>query len=247
MAEEDRKVFVGGLAQEATQDDLKEYFGQYGEIERVQLKMDFNTGRSRGFAFVVFASDDSVNSAINSEHTIKGKTVTVKKADVRPGKVYIGGLGDGISEDDIRNALSEYGTITEFVRPVDRSNNDAPKNFCFVTFEKERTSKELIQQGAVDVQGQSLQIKECKPNPRDGGGRGGGRGGRGGGGGYGGGYGGYGGGGGYGGQGGWDQGGYGGGWEQQAGGYGGYGGYGGGGKMSRGGGGRGGRGGGHPY
>ena len=72
---------------------------------------------------------------------------------------------------------------------------------------QERTSKELIQQGAVDVAGQSLQIKECKPNPRDGGGRGGMRGGRGGGGGgYGGGYGGsYGGGGGYGGQGGWDQ------------------------------------------
>merc|ERR1719431_2011306 len=173
-----------------------------------------------------------------------GKTVTVKKADVRPGKVYIGGLSDGISEDDIRNALSEYGNITEFVRPVDRSNNDAPKNFCFVTFEKERTSKELIQQGAVDVAGQSLQIKECKPNPRDGGGRGGMRGGRGGGGGYGGGYGGsYGGGGGYGGQGGWDQGGYGGGWESQ----GGYGGYGGGGKMSRGGGGGGGRGGRQPY
>jgi len=194
--------------------------------------MDFNTGRSRGFAFILFANADCVSSVVNSGHTIRGKTVTVKKADVRPGKVFIGGLGGSISEDDIRNALSQYGNITEFVRPVDRSNNDTPKNFCFVTFEKEVTSKELIQQGSVDVQGQTLQIKECKPNPRDGGGRGGGRGGYGGG--YGGSYG-----GGYGGQGGFDQGGYGGGWEQQSGGYGGgYGGYGGGGR---------GRGGGYQY
>lgn len=45
--EEDRKLFVGGLAQEASQDDLKEYFGKFGELERVQLKMDSQTGRSR--------------------------------------------------------------------------------------------------------------------------------------------------------------------------------------------------------
>ena len=57
VEEEDRKVFVGGLAQEATQEDLKEYFGKFGEIERVQLKMDSQTGRSRYHFFINITLD----------------------------------------------------------------------------------------------------------------------------------------------------------------------------------------------
>jgi len=260
VEEEDRKLFVGGLPQEASQDDLKEYFGQYGELERVQLKMDNQTGRSRGFAFIIFKEESSIDAATSSgEHNIKGKNATVKKADVKPGKIYVGKLPDsGLNEDDVRADLEQYGTITEVVRPIDKSKNNEPKNFCFVTFEKERIAKKLIQTGNININGHKLMVKEVTPNPRDpaarGGGRGGGRGGYGqqsfGGGGYGGGAwdqgygggawdqsGGYGGGfGGYGGGGYGGQGGFGGG------GYGGQGGFGGGGKMMGGGGRGGGRG-----
>ena len=45
--EDDRKLFVGALPQEAKEDDIKEYFGQFGEIENINLKMDQMTGRSR--------------------------------------------------------------------------------------------------------------------------------------------------------------------------------------------------------
>ena len=52
--EDDRKIFVGALPQEANAIYIKDYFGSYGEIESINLKMDPMTGRSRGFAFVVF-------------------------------------------------------------------------------------------------------------------------------------------------------------------------------------------------
>ena len=51
--EDERKLFVGGLPQECKDSDIKEYFGQFGEIDGVNLKTDPQTGRSRGFAFVV--------------------------------------------------------------------------------------------------------------------------------------------------------------------------------------------------
>ncbi|XP_023334541.1 RNA-binding protein squid [Eurytemora carolleeae] len=198
--EEDRKLFCGGLPQECTQDDLKEYFGKYGELERVQLKMDPQTGRSRGFAFVLFKEVESLEAASQDEHSIKGKKATVKKADVKPGKIYLGKLPEsGLSEDEIKTFLSEYGTVTEFIRPIDKMNGNAPKNFCFVTFDKERVSKKLIQQGNIVIQGHKLMIKEVTPNPRDPNSRGGMRGGA---------RGGYG-------------GGYGGGWGDQSAGYGG--------------------------
>lgn len=204
LDEEDRKLFIGGLPQECTQDDLKEYFGSFGEMERVQLKMDPSTGRSRGFAFIVFKDVNSLETTLGQEHTVKGKKVTSKKADIKSGKIYVGKLpDDGITEDDIRTFFSDHGVVTEVIRPIDKTKNNEPKNFCFVNFEKERVSKKMIQMGSVNINGHKLMIKEVNPNPRDPANRG--RGGRGGGGGYGG----YGAGaGGYGG-GAWDQGGYG--------------------------------------
>jgi len=177
--EEDRKVFVGGLAQECSQDDLRQYFSQFGETERVQLKMDFQTGRSRGFAFVVFRDVSGMEAALaqGEDHQIKGKRSSVKRADVRPGKIYVGKLpsSDQVSDDEIKQYFNDqHGTVSEFIRPIDKMNNNEPKSFAFVTFEKERVSKELINMGQVVVNGHELMIKEVNSNPRDGGGRGGG-------------------------------------------------------------------------
>ena len=70
--EDDRKLFVGGLPQEAKDTDIKEYFGQYGEIDNINLKTDPHTGRSRGFAFIVFQDPEGLNAAtVNEAHVIK--------------------------------------------------------------------------------------------------------------------------------------------------------------------------------
>ena len=70
--EDERKLFVGGLPQEAKDTDIKEYFETFGEIDSVNLKTDPNTGRSRGFAFVVFKEPSSLGAASADEsHVIK--------------------------------------------------------------------------------------------------------------------------------------------------------------------------------
>ena len=74
--EEDRKMFVGGLPQDVSQDDLQEYFGQFGELESVQIMMDPLTGRSRGFAFLIYKVEESMKKAIeNKDHMLKVKEV----------------------------------------------------------------------------------------------------------------------------------------------------------------------------
>jgi len=226
MSEDDRKLFAGGLPQDANENDLREYFGNYGSVASVTLKMDPTTGRSRGFAFVVYDDVESLQSALGQEHTIKNKKVAVKKAASKQGKIYVGKFMSPITEDEIRSHFEQYGSVVEIQRPVDRSKNSEPKNFCFITFDKEESANQLLSKGNVNVAGQDVEIKKVTVKPNDGmGGRGGGFGGRGGmrGGGYGGG--GYGGGwdGGYGG-GQWGGGGYGeaaGAWPGYGGGYGG--------------------------
>lgn len=54
-----RKIFVGGISWDTTEEDLKGFFGQFGEVSHVQIKYDHFTGRSRGFAFVEFLNPDS--------------------------------------------------------------------------------------------------------------------------------------------------------------------------------------------
>ncbi len=248
-SEDDRKIFAGGLPQEASESDIKEYFSTFGEVSSVNLKMDPMTGRSRGFAFVVFASEDLLSNVLSQEHAIKGKKVAVKKAASKQGKIYVGKFSDiGITDEQIKEHFSQYGNVVELQRPVDRSKNEA-KNFCFITFDKEEPAEMLLKKASVNVAGQDVNIKKVAVKDASGGMRGGfrggmrgGRGGGGGGGGWGGGYdggwGGYGAGGwgGYGGGGWGDYGGYGGGWGGGPQGWGqgaagGGGGYGGGGKM----------------
>jgi len=204
--DDDRKIFIGGLAQPTTDDDLREYFGKFGTVTAVTLKMDPVTGRSRGFAFVVFQDVDSLQQVLVAEHIIKEKKVAVKKAASKQGKIYVGKFTGNITEEEIKNHFMQFGNVVEIQRPVDRSKNSEPKNFCFITFDKEESANQLLSKGTVNVSGQEVEIKKVTVKTdggMGGGGRGGMRGGM-----RGGGQGGWG-----GGQGGWDQswGGYGGG------------------------------------
>jgi squid-like protein len=85
--DEDRKLFVGGLSWATTDKELREHFGKYGEIESITVKMDPQTGRSRGFAFLVFKTAENLDKVMNAgEHVINGKRVDPKKAKARSGK-----------------------------------------------------------------------------------------------------------------------------------------------------------------
>jgi len=186
--EDDRKLFVGGLPQEAKDTDIQEYFGQFGEIENINLKTDPNTGRSRGFAFILFKDSSGIEAATSQEaHVVKGKKITCKKAEAKQGKIYLGNLPtEGVSNEEIEAHFVAFGPVAEVVRPVDKSKNNEPKNFAFITFEREETAKTLVKEGSTNINGHTLTIKKVTPKDQSGwGGRGGRGGGAGGWGGYG--------------------------------------------------------------
>ncbi|KAF8401011.1 hypothetical protein HHK36_014314 [Tetracentron sinense] len=80
-----KKIFVGGIPTSFTEDELKEYFSSYGNIVEHQLMLDHSTGRSRGFGFVTFESEDTVEEIISEgrTHELGGKQVEIKKAEPR--------------------------------------------------------------------------------------------------------------------------------------------------------------------
>jgi len=78
-----RKIFIGGLPPSLTEDELKDHFSSYGKVVEHQIMLDHSTGRSRGFGFVTFESEDSVERVISEGRMrdLGGKQVEIKKAE----------------------------------------------------------------------------------------------------------------------------------------------------------------------
>lgn len=79
------KIFVGGLTPEITDDDIKQYFSQYGTIVEIQAPFDKTKNQRKGFCFITFESKDVVYKLLKTpKQTICGKEVDVKKVKVSP-------------------------------------------------------------------------------------------------------------------------------------------------------------------
>lgn len=75
-------IYVGNLSYQATEDDLKTIFAEYGSVKRVVLPTDRETGKMRGFAFVEMKDDAEENAAIEelNEAEWMGRVLRVNKA-----------------------------------------------------------------------------------------------------------------------------------------------------------------------
>ncbi len=79
------RLFVGNLSFQTGENDLQDYFAQAGAVSSVNLMLDKMTGRSRGFAFVEFATAEAAQKAIELFHDkdFQGRKITVNVARPR--------------------------------------------------------------------------------------------------------------------------------------------------------------------
>jgi len=77
-----KRLYIGGLSYNTTEDGLKEHFSQAGTVETVTIIKDKISGRSRGFGFVEMSTDDEAAKAIEMFHgkEVDGRTLTVNEA-----------------------------------------------------------------------------------------------------------------------------------------------------------------------
>jgi cold-inducible RNA-binding protein len=79
------KLFVGGLSWGTDDDALRDAFAEFGDVVDAKVITDRETGRSRGFGFVTFASAAEAKAAISSMDgaTLDGRTINVNEAQDR--------------------------------------------------------------------------------------------------------------------------------------------------------------------
>lgn len=82
-----KNVFVGNMSFEATESGLRSIFEPFGEITRIQLITDRDTGRARGFGFVEMANDEEAAKAIAALNgtEMNGRALNVNEAKPKSG------------------------------------------------------------------------------------------------------------------------------------------------------------------
>jgi RNA recognition motif-containing protein len=92
-----KKLFVGNLAWEITEDTLRPVFEAYGAVSKINVVVDQYTGRSRGFGFVEMESADGATQAIAglNDKPLMGRNMRVSLAQERTGERSGGGERGG--------------------------------------------------------------------------------------------------------------------------------------------------------
>ena len=100
-----KNVFVGNMSFEATESGLRSIFEPFGEITRVQLITDRDTGRARGFGFVEMSNDEEAAKAITALNgtQLDGRALNVNEAKPKvAGSATRGGEGYSRDRDNYR-------------------------------------------------------------------------------------------------------------------------------------------------
>lgn len=92
-----KRIYVGNLSYEITDDDLSQLFGQCGHVSEATVIKDKATGQPKGFGFVEMPNDDEATHAVArlKGQDVKGRPIIVDFAEMKPVEGAVGSRPDG--------------------------------------------------------------------------------------------------------------------------------------------------------
>ena len=187
-----KTIFVGNLSWAVDNDRLSQEFADCGEVISARVQLDRNTGKSRGFGYVTFATTEAVNAAVALSGTkeIDGRTLNLDKStdngankekraqvfgDVRsaPSKVlFVGNLSWNTVEDTLWEAFSDYGEVTSVRIPTDRESG-RPKGYGYIEFSAADSAQKAIDaMSGKELDGRLIRLDFTQPRDANSPGRG---------------------------------------------------------------------------
>ncbi|XP_034075019.1 TAR DNA-binding protein 43 isoform X2 [Gymnodraco acuticeps] len=157
-------LIVLGLPWKTSEQDLKDYFGTFGEVIMVQVKRDAKTGNSKGFGFVRFTEYEVQEKVVSQRHMIDGRWCDCKLPNSKQGpdepmrsrKVFVGRCTEDMTTDDLRQFFIQYGEVTDVFIPKPF------RAFSFVTFADDQVAQALCGEDLI-IKGVSVHISNAEP------------------------------------------------------------------------------------
>jgi len=182
--EQERKLFVGGLNKVTEDDQLRSVFGKYGEVVDCNIMRD-QEKRSRGFGFILFDDATAVDKVIAAKKdggvfVVDDRTIEIKRALPRVPrgtvgapraerlnkKIFVGGLPNTITEDDVRSYFENYGKVNEVQLIKDRETGKL-RGFAFITFDDEDSADKCLQRRAHEICKKMCEVKRAQTRAKE--------------------------------------------------------------------------------
>lgn len=166
-----KKLYVSELDQSVKEDDLNCYFGQYGNIIDIELKLGNTQSNAKwkgNFAFIEFDDYDPIDKCVeDGEHKVDGKVVVVRRALAKHGKdverkIFVGPLTDQLTDEMLYNYYNPYGKVTRIERPLDKKSRKR-RDFAFIEFVSMEPVEKIVESENHTIEGHEVRVKKVGP------------------------------------------------------------------------------------
>ena len=179
-------IFINGIPYETTEDELRELFSPYGDIEIIKLPKYQDSGRNIGYCHIYYSTPESASKALELDnYTIGKRYINVclanknyeelnKSEKINPNDVpidcntaFIRNLPYETTEKEVGDKFRSCGKI-KAIRFVYNSQNKKFKGFCYIDFKEHNSLLKALELNGKDFQGRKLQVDFEQNKPKRG-------------------------------------------------------------------------------
>ncbi|XP_031100404.1 UBP1-associated protein 2B-like [Ipomoea triloba] len=179
-----RKIFVHGLGWDATAETLTNVFANYGEIEDCKAVTDKVSGKSKGYAFILFKHRSGAKKALKQpQKKIGNRMASCQLASSGPGpgpapppntppvsdytqrKIFVSNVSADFDPQKLLAFFSKYGEIEEGPLGLDKISGK-PKGFCLFVYKTVESAKKALEEPNKIFEGQELNCSKAIDGPK---------------------------------------------------------------------------------
>ncbi|XP_047979625.1 UBP1-associated protein 2A-like [Salvia hispanica] len=182
------KIFVHGLGWDANADSITSVFSKYGEIEDCKVVRDKNTGKSKGYGFILFKQRDGARRALKEpQKLIEGRMTCCQLASAGPvqtpvqsapaivasppaseytqRKIYVSNVSAELDPKKLFDYFSKFGEIEEGPLGLDKQTGK-PRGFCLFVYKSSESAKKALEEPHKQYEGHILHCQKAIDGPK---------------------------------------------------------------------------------
>lgn len=167
-----KKLYVGNLPFDATYDEIKDCFNEYGEVSDLYIPM--RDDKPRGFCFVTLAAEsadkamEELNGAdflgrnlVVNEPLKKGESLPPRGPRAQQFKLYVGNLSFYTTKETLQGVFEEFGEVFDCYLPTD-PNTDQPRGFGFISMDQADGEVAIAELDGLELDGRFIRVNEAQ-------------------------------------------------------------------------------------